>query len=190
MVQRKSNSGKTFWKWRARSTKSASESDPRDMSFASPTNSLSAPAILSKSLESSQLRTLPLSPFASESAHVLSLQRPSDNRVSDQFHNASDISPSTTRANSVSTVSTAFAIPDATPHDSTPSCTSGLYVRAKQSIESRLSSRMRKQVGDERSKGFSICTNRLRGAFSPQYLNTIALLGRWMEPEATAPSII
>lgn len=59
-----------FWKWRARSNKSTSEQEVRDISYASPMSSLSA-----EKEKQLQLQQAP-SPYLSESAHVLSLQRP------------------------------------------------------------------------------------------------------------------
>lgn len=59
-----------FWKWRARSNKSTSEFDGREISYTSPTSSVSVGPQLSTRDSSS--------PFLSESAHVLSLQQPAE----------------------------------------------------------------------------------------------------------------
>jgi hypothetical protein len=81
MNPHKSNGSNRFWKWRTRSNKSVSESDARDISYASPTTtSLSPSNFLPKVIEQPQV---PPSPYVSESAHVFSLQHPSSVALSD-----------------------------------------------------------------------------------------------------------
>ncbi|KAM4060366.1 hypothetical protein HRG_002064 [Hirsutella rhossiliensis] len=63
-----------FWKWRSRSTKSTSEMDAGDFSSACSPPSASAPGWHALHLDAAA--PPPLSPFLSESAHVLSLQNP------------------------------------------------------------------------------------------------------------------
>lgn len=82
MLPRKSNaSSSRFWKWRARSTKSTSEAESRDdtapsspfassSGFASPPGQFTARPFTPTPLNG------PMSPFLTESAHVLSLQNP------------------------------------------------------------------------------------------------------------------
>lgn len=146
MVPRKSTSGKSFFKWRNRSTKSASEPDVRDLSFASPLTSLSAPLTF-QGFEPTQPRP-PSSPFVSESAHVLSLQHPSVTRFSDQFPDSSDISPSLNN-NSTDSISpmnnSGIKRQTSTPPSSPPS-SMGFYVKAKNSLESKLKLKTRKEV--------------------------------------------
>ncbi|RSM19330.1 hypothetical protein CDV31_001752 [Fusarium ambrosium] len=146
MMQRKSNSGKSFWKWRNRSTKSASESDARDLSFTSPLTSMSVPTNF-KPFEQSLPRQ-PASPFVSESAHVFSLQHPSATRLSTQARQdrqSSSVSPGMGSSSSISPLSVAATVLKASTVPSSPSSTIGLYDKAKKSIESKLKFRGRKE---------------------------------------------
>ncbi|KAF5628602.1 hypothetical protein F25303_10402 [Fusarium sp. NRRL 25303] len=142
---RPSRDGFDFFKWRNRSTKSASEPDVRDLSFASPLTSLSAPLTF-QGFEPTQPRP-PSSPFVSESAHVLSLQHPSVTRFSDQFPDSSDISPSLNN-NSTDSISpmnnSGIKRQTSTPPSSPPS-SMGFYVKAKNSLESKLKLKTRKE---------------------------------------------
>ncbi|KAM6533809.1 hypothetical protein FALCPG4_006760 [Fusarium falciforme] len=146
MMQRKSNSGKSFWKWRNRSTKSASESDVRDLSFTSPLTSMSVPTNF-KPFEQ-PLPRQPVSPFVSESAHVFSLQHPSATRLSTQARKdreSSSVSPRMGSSSSISPLSVADTVRKATTGPSSPPSTIGLYDKAKRSIESKLKFRGRKE---------------------------------------------
>ncbi|KAH7275194.1 hypothetical protein NW759_005241 [Fusarium solani] len=146
MMQRKSNSGKSFWKWRNRSTKSASESDAREMSFASPMTSMSVPPNF-KPFEQ-PLQRQPASPFVSESAHVFSLQHPTTTLLSNQAREdreSSSVSPGMGSSSSISPMSVADTVRKATTVPSSPSSTIGLYDKAKKSIESKLKFRTRKE---------------------------------------------
>ncbi|KAF5634511.1 uncharacterized protein FTJAE_6718 [Fusarium tjaetaba] len=143
MVPRKSTSGKSFFKWRNRSTKSASESDVRGHSFASPLTSLSAPLNF-QGFEPTQPRP-PSSPFVSESAHVLSLQHPSVTRFSDQFPDSSDISPSLNSTDSISPMNNSGINGQTNTPPSSPPSSVGFYVKAKKSLESKLKFKTRKE---------------------------------------------
>lgn len=71
MMSRKSNSSARFWKWRTRSGKTTSECEARDVYNSSREGSLSGhPTKIEIAAPT------PMSPFLSESAHVLSLQHP------------------------------------------------------------------------------------------------------------------
>ncbi|EEU40776.1 uncharacterized protein NECHADRAFT_25867, partial [Fusarium vanettenii 77-13-4] len=145
MTQRKSNSGKSIWKWRNRSTKSASESDAREISFASPMTSMSVPPNF-KPFE--QPSRKPTSPFVSESAHVFSLQHPSTLRLSTEAREAresSSVSPGMGSSSSISPMCAADTVRKASTVPSSPSSTIGLYGKAKKSIESKLRFRTRKE---------------------------------------------
>ncbi|KAI9158281.1 hypothetical protein HJFPF1_06273 [Paramyrothecium foliicola] len=74
-VARKSTSSSRFWKWRSRSTKSTSETEPPEASYGSGRLSASPPSQWQDACSEppTQRQT---SPYVSESAHVLSLQRP------------------------------------------------------------------------------------------------------------------
>lgn len=74
-LPRKSAASSRFWKWRSRSSKSNSETDPRDALLASSSNSPPLPTHLANSYPVQQV----MSPYLSEEAHVLSLQNPSAN---------------------------------------------------------------------------------------------------------------
>lgn len=143
-MSRKSYSSKGFFKWRSRSTKSASESEVQDLSLASPSTSLSAPPKF-QAFEPPQPRP-PSSPFLSESAHVLSLQHPSVTRLSDQVLDSSSIS----RRASTDSISpmTDNSLPSRTKSTppSTPTSTGSLYGKAKQRIGSKLKFRIRREV--------------------------------------------
>ncbi|RSL71891.1 hypothetical protein CEP54_000997 [Fusarium duplospermum] len=145
-MQRKSNSGKSFWKWRNRSTKSASESDARDLSFASPLTSMSVPTNF-KPFEQ-PLPRQPASPFVSESAHVFSLQHPSTTRLSNQARQdreSSSVSPGMGSSSSISPLSVADTVRKATTVPPSPAASIGLYDKAKKSIESKLKFRRGKE---------------------------------------------
>lgn len=146
MVPRKSTSGKSFFKWRNRSTKSASESDVRDLSFASPLTSLSAPLTF-QNFEPTQPRP-PSSPFVSESAHVLSLQHPAVTRFSDQFPDSSDISPSMNNnsTDSISPMNNSGIKGQTSTPPSSPPSSMGFYIKAKKSLESKLKLKARREV--------------------------------------------
>lgn len=74
-MPRKGRTGTRFWKWHSPSTKSASDADAAQPRLASPvaTHSGSTPTSL---LQANQSEQTALSPYLSESAHVLSLQHP------------------------------------------------------------------------------------------------------------------
>lgn len=146
MVPRKSTSGKSFFKWRNHSTKSASDSDVRDLSFASPLTSLSAPLTF-QGFEPTQRRP-PSSPFVSESAHVLSLQHPSVTRFSDQFPDSSDIyrSMNNNSTDSISPMNNSGIKGQTSTPPSSPPSSMGFYVKAKKSLESKLGLKTRKEV--------------------------------------------
>ncbi|KAI1042876.1 hypothetical protein LB505_000930 [Fusarium chuoi] len=145
MVPRKSTSGKSFFKWRNHSTKSASDSDVRDLSFASPLTSLSAPLTF-QGFEPTQRRP-PSSPFVSESAHVLSLQHPSVTRFSDHFPDSSDIYPSMNNnsTDSISPMNNSGIKGQTSTPPSSPPSSMGFYVKAKKSLESKLGLKTRKE---------------------------------------------
>ena len=145
MMPRKSNASARFWKWRSRSTKSASESDARDL-FTSTTQS----SMISPSLGSEAPVSVPMSPFLSESAHVLSLQHPlavsptsrmSEVMVSSDSNNADTSNSSVAKTEE----------PHRTSLESARSLVSSLrhrsfLVKAKQGIEARLRPMIRKDV--------------------------------------------
>lgn len=66
-IPRQGSASSRFWRWRARSTKSASESEFREAYSSTPS---SAHGIITPS------PSTPMSPYLTESAHVLSLQNP------------------------------------------------------------------------------------------------------------------
>ncbi|RGP80843.1 hypothetical protein FLONG3_991 [Fusarium longipes] len=136
---------KGFFKWRNRSTKSASESDVRDLSLGSPLTPLSAPPNF-QGFEPPQPRP-PSSPFVSESAHVFSLQHPSVTRFSDQIQNFSSLSPSMDRDSTESISPMNNSIPPRTTSTppSTPPSSSSIYGKAKKSIGSKLRFRIRRE---------------------------------------------
>ena len=142
-MSRKSYSSKGFFKWRSRSTKSASESEVQDLPLASPSTSLSAPPKF-QAFEPPQPRP-PSSPFLSESAHVLSLQHPSVTRLSDQILDSGSISRRTS-TDSISPM-TDNSLPSRTKSTpSTPTSTGSLYGKAMQRIGSKLKFRIRREV--------------------------------------------
>ncbi|CAM1511636.1 Fc.00g091490.m01.CDS01 [Cosmosporella sp. VM-42] len=130
-----SSNGK-FWRWRARSNKSASESDARDISVSSPTTSLPTPYSPPKLLQQQQQQ--PYSPYLSESAHVFSLQHPPSGSNSDRpVDRRLSISPSDSSQNNLVHHSSSGAqtvirssVGSLTPPSSGLS-TKGLYDRAK-----------------------------------------------------------
>ncbi|KAI7770872.1 hypothetical protein LZL87_004659 [Fusarium oxysporum] len=138
--------GFDFFKWRNRSTKSASEPDVRDLSFASPLISLSAPLTF-QGFEPTQPRP-PSSPFVSESAHVLSLQHPAVTRFSDQFPDSSDIFPSMNNnsTDSISPMNNSGINGQTSTPPSSPPSSMGFYVKAKKSLESKLKLKARREV--------------------------------------------
>lgn len=143
MAQRKSNSGRSFFKWRNHSTtKSASESDVRDLSLGSPLASLSAPPNF-QGFESPQQRP-PSSPFVSESAHVFSLQHPSANIFSDNIQDFSSVSQSVDMDSTDSISPMHNWVPSRTTDtlSSTPRSSGSLYGKAKKSIGSKLKFRI------------------------------------------------
>jgi hypothetical protein len=146
MVPRKSYSSKGFFKWRSRSTKSASESDVRDLSLGSPLTSLSAPPNF-QGFEPPQPRP-PSSPFVSESAHVFSLQHPSVTRFSDHIQDTSSVSPGANRnsTGSISPMNSSTPPRTVSTPPSTPSSSGSLYGKAKKSIGSKLKFRIRREV--------------------------------------------
>ncbi|KAJ4006744.1 hypothetical protein NW752_010746 [Fusarium irregulare] len=135
---------KGFFKWRNRSTKSASESDVQDLSLASPLTSLSAPPNF-QGFEPPPPRP-PSSPFVSESAHVFSLQHPSVTRFSDHILDSSSVS----RRGSTDSISPMNnnALPSRTisTPPSTPPSTGSLYGKAKKSIGSKLKFKIRREI--------------------------------------------
>ncbi|KAF5019641.1 hypothetical protein F66182_8345 [Fusarium sp. NRRL 66182] len=140
--------GKSFFKWRNRSTKSASESDVRDTSFTSPLTSLSSPPNF-RTFEPVQSRP-PSSPFVSESAHVFSLQHPATTRLPDKLFDSSSISPTmSSSVDSISPMSAAETVQRTSARTSTapssPPSSEGLYGKAKKSIGSRLGIKSRKE---------------------------------------------
>lgn len=143
-MPRKSYTSKGFFKWRNRSTKSASESDVQDLSLASPLTSLSAPPNF-QGFEPPPPRP-PSSPFVSESAHVFSLQHPSVTRFSDHILDSSSVS----RRGSTDSISPMNnnALPPRTisTPPSTPPSTGSLYGKAKKSIGSKLKFKIRREV--------------------------------------------
>ncbi|KAH7248859.1 uncharacterized protein BKA55DRAFT_388381 [Fusarium redolens] len=143
MVPRKSTSRKSFFKWRNRLTKSASESDVRDLSFASPLTSLSAPLNF-QGFEPTQPRP-PSSPFVSESAHVFSLQHPAVTRFSAQFPDSSDIPPSKNSTDSISPMNNSGTNVRLSTPPSSPPSSMGFYVKAKKSLESKLKLKARRE---------------------------------------------
>ncbi|KAM5375301.1 hypothetical protein ACJZ2D_006130 [Fusarium nematophilum] len=134
---------KSFWKWRNRSTKSASESDLRDMSFASPLTPLSMPPNF-KPFEQQSPRPVS-SPFVSESAHVFSLQHPSAARLSDRGPETRPVSPRMGSTASISPMSAPETVIKSSTVSSTPLSSKGLYDKAKKSIEAKLRLRPRKE---------------------------------------------
>ncbi|XEV05774.1 hypothetical protein FSHL1_011061 [Fusarium sambucinum] len=146
MISRKSYSSKGFFKWRNRSTKSASESDVRDMSLGSPLTSLSAPPNF-QGFEPPQPRP-PSSPFVSESAHVFSLQQPSVIRFSDQIQDFSSISPSLEweSTDSISPMNNLLPPRTTDTPPSTSSSSESLYGKAKKSIGSKLKFKIRREA--------------------------------------------
>jgi hypothetical protein len=150
MVPRKSTSRKSFFKWRNRLTKSASESDVRDLSFASPLTSLSAPLNF-QGFEPTQPRP-PSSPFVSESAHVFSLQHPAVTRFSGQFPDSSDIPPSKNSTDSISPMNNSGTNVRLSTPPSSPPSSMGFYVKAKKSLESKLKLKARREVSSFRSQ--------------------------------------
>ena len=147
-MPRKSYSSKGFFKWRSRSTKSASESDVQDLSLASPTTSLSAPPNF-QGFEPPQPRP-PSSPFLSESAHVLSLQHPSITRLSDQILDSSSVSRRD-RTDSISPI-TNNSLHSQTMNTSasTPPSPGSIYGKAKEKIRSKLKFNIRREVSRRR----------------------------------------
>ncbi|KAG8669071.1 hypothetical protein FPOAC1_008458 [Fusarium poae] len=137
---------KGFFKWRNRSTKSASESDVRDMSLGSALTPLSASPNF-QGFEPSQPRP-PSSPFVSESAHVFSLQHPSVTRFSDQIQDFSSTSPSVYRDSTDSISPMNNLVPPRTTDTppSTSSSSESLYGKAKKSIGSKLKFKIRREA--------------------------------------------
>jgi hypothetical protein len=190
MMQRKSNSGKSFWKWRNRSTKSASESDAREMSFASPMTSMSVPPNF-KPFEQ-PLQRQPASPFVSESAHVFSLQHPTTTLLSNQAREdreSSSVSPGMGSSSSISPMSVADTVRKATTVPSSPSSTIGLYDKAKKSIESKLKFRTRKEVVEFRASMIGKQTDKASVAHAPRFPSMSALTQPWTGPEITTVCI-
>ncbi|CEF88412.1 hypothetical protein FGSG_05228 [Fusarium graminearum PH-1] len=147
MAQRKSNSSRSFFRWRNHSTtKSASESDVRDLSLGSPLASLSAPPNF-HGFEPPQQRP-PSSPFVSESAHVFSLQHPSTNLFSDNTQDFSSVSQSVDRdsTDSISPMHNWVPSRKTDTPPSTPRSSGSLYGKAKKSIGSKLKFRIRKEA--------------------------------------------
>ena len=139
-MPRRSNASSRFWRWRTRSTKSASESDTRDRS---PSLSLSplGPAHISPST--------PLSPFLTESAHVLSLQNPDNCSPSTRLSEVQLVSPGSTsfeedRSSSKleSLIQSDIKIPIKPTVPCTPNTAKSLYLKTVKSLESRFRARV------------------------------------------------
>jgi hypothetical protein len=141
MELRKSTSTKSFFKWRNRSTKSASETDYRDLSFTSPLTPMSAPP----NLQTFESRP-PSSPFVSESAHVFSLQHPTVTRFSDVNQGSADISPGIASTESISPMNNSRKARGTSTPPSSPPSSGGLYDKTKKSLESKLRLKVRREV--------------------------------------------
>ena len=153
---RKSASSSRFWKWRSRSTKSASETEPAEASHGFP-HLASSPLPLQQQQQSaySEPHTQQgTSPYASESAHVLSLQHPpvggritclSEKLLPNASSGTDSIREGACEPSPQGSV-VRISVPSTSPISTSRESVRRFYIKAKKEIESRIKTKTDKEV--------------------------------------------